>query len=171
VSNARDDDRLLAALRAAVAARAAVPAAFVEAAKNAYAWHNVDAELAELAYDSRRDRELSAAMRSEDALIRALSFHSSRFSIEVEVTGDALLGQLVPAQAGTAEIQTQASQTTTTEIDQAGRFAIEPKPHGPFRMRLRTEGNPDVVTGRLALLSSGGDPMSGRVAIATSPGR
>ena len=47
--SARDsvsDDALLAALREALAARDAVPASFVEAGKSAYAWHNIDAELA-----------------------------------------------------------------------------------------------------------------------------
>jgi len=42
------DDRLLEALRQAVAARQAIPAEFVAAAKNAFAWHNIDAELAQL---------------------------------------------------------------------------------------------------------------------------
>ena len=30
----------------------AVPPEFVEAGKNAFAWHNIDAELAQLTYDS-----------------------------------------------------------------------------------------------------------------------
>src|SRR5262249_56172362 len=53
------DDELLAALRHAVAARQAVPAEFVAAAKNAFAWHNIDAELAQLTYDSIRDAGLA----------------------------------------------------------------------------------------------------------------
>jgi hypothetical protein len=55
VSNSLDDGPLLAALRAAIEARAAVPAAFIEAGRNAYAWHNITAELAGLSYDSLRD--------------------------------------------------------------------------------------------------------------------
>ena len=40
-----DDDRLLAALGQALKAREAVPSWFIEAGKNAFAWHNIDAEL------------------------------------------------------------------------------------------------------------------------------
>ena len=52
-----DDEELLAVLRQALAERQAVPPEFVEAAKNAFAWHNIDAELAELTYDSSRDAD------------------------------------------------------------------------------------------------------------------
>jgi len=41
-----DDKELLTALREAIQARQAVPSWFVEAATNAYAWHDVDAERA-----------------------------------------------------------------------------------------------------------------------------
>jgi hypothetical protein len=145
------DETLLTALREALAARAAVPAAFVAAAKNAYAWHNIDAELAKLTFDSLRDAELAASTRSESASIRALTFQSASFSIEVEITDDALLGQLIPPQPGTAEIQTRAGHTSATEVDEVGSFAIEPKPDSSFRLRVRTEGQPDVVTGWLTL--------------------
>ena len=152
--SARDsvsDDALLAALREALAARDAVPASFVEAGKSAYAWHNIDAELAQLTFDSLRDAELTASTRSESASIRALTFQSARFTIEVEITDGALLGQLIPSQGGTAEMQTQAGHISATSIDEVGCFAIEPKPDSPFRLRVRTEGQPDVVTGWLTI--------------------
>jgi hypothetical protein len=41
-----DDKEFLAALREAIQAGQAVPSWFVEAATNAYAWHNIDAERA-----------------------------------------------------------------------------------------------------------------------------
>jgi hypothetical protein len=63
VNNSLDDGTLLAALRSAIEARAAVPDAFVEAGRNAYAWHNIDAELASLAYDSLQDAGEGAAVR------------------------------------------------------------------------------------------------------------
>ena len=50
-----DDEQLMVALREAMRARQAVPDWFVETGKSAYAWHNIDAELAQLTYDSRRD--------------------------------------------------------------------------------------------------------------------
>jgi hypothetical protein len=148
----KDGEELLAELREALTARAAVPPAFVEAAKSAYGWDRIDAELARLIYDSRHDAELSTSVRSESASIRALTFASALFSIEVEVTDDALLGQLIPPQPGTVEILRPAGPTTHSEIDDVGCFSIEPKPDGEFRIRCRTQDQPDVLTGWLSLL-------------------
>jgi hypothetical protein len=50
----REDEDLLAALRAAAKARAEVPPEHVTAVKDVYAWHTVDAELARLTFDSSR---------------------------------------------------------------------------------------------------------------------
>jgi hypothetical protein len=151
VNNSLDDGPLLAALRAAIEARAAVPAAFVEAGRNTYAWHNIDTELASLSYDSLQDAGQAAALRSEDASVRALTFQSARFSIEVEITEDALFGQLIPPQPGAAEIQTRSGPTVTAPIDDAGCFSFERRPAGPFRLRCRTEAQADVRTGWVAI--------------------
>jgi hypothetical protein len=43
-----DDDQLLGALGAAMGARRTVPVKFVQTATNAYAWHNIDSDLARL---------------------------------------------------------------------------------------------------------------------------
>jgi len=43
VTDSWDDETVLAALREAQRAREAVPPEFIEAAKGAYAWHNIDA--------------------------------------------------------------------------------------------------------------------------------
>jgi hypothetical protein len=101
-----DDERLMEALLGAVRARQAVPPWFVETAKSAYAWHNIDAELAQLTYDSSRDRELAASLRAESASIRALTFTSPHLTIEVEIGEGALIGQIMPPREGTIAAQT-----------------------------------------------------------------
>ena len=68
-----EDDKLLAALRDALSPSEAVPAWFVETGKNAYAWHNIDAELAQLTYDSDSDKPMATATRAETATIRGLT--------------------------------------------------------------------------------------------------
>ena len=158
MNNSLDDDTLLAALRAAIEARAAVPDAFVEAGRNAYAWHNIDAELASIAYDSLRDAGQSAALRSEAASVRALTFQSARFSIEVELTDGALFCQLVPPQPGTAEIQTRSGQAVTAPIDEVGCFTFDQRPDGPFRLRCRTETQVDVRTGWVSVAHGDAPP-------------
>lgn len=154
VNSGMDDAVLLAALGAAVAARAAVPDEFIAAGRNAYAWHNIAAELASLSYDSLLD-DAGAALRSETAAIRALTFQSAHFAIEVEVTDDALFGQLVPAQPGTAEIVTRSGQALSAPIDEVGCFTLGPLPDVPFRLRCHTETQAEVRTGWVALLTGG----------------
>lgn len=141
-----DDEQLLTALRQAVRARQAVPPEFVEAAKNAFAWHNIDAELAELTYDSSRDAELAPSTRAETASIRALTFTSAHLTIELEVTHDSLLGQIVPAQPGTIKVQLRDGAESTVTADNIGRFRIRPMPAGTFRLHCRTSADADALT-------------------------
>ena len=146
----RDDDELLAALGEAIQAREEVPEWFVETGKNAYAWHNIDAELARLTYDSSRDRDAVAVVRSEAASIRALTFTSAQLSVELEVTAGSLVGQIIPPRAGTLEVHTTAG-VASSPVDEIGCFAVTPIPNSPFRLRCRTEDGADVLTGWITL--------------------
>src|SRR5438067_11605699 len=109
-----DDEQLLAALRGAMAEDEAVPPEFIELGKNAYAWHNIDAELAQLTYDSSREPHGALTVRAEAAPVRALTFASARLTIELEVTEDSL-GQVIPAQAGLIEIQGREGTVATVQ--------------------------------------------------------
>ena len=149
--NGWDDDRLLAALSEAMKARQAVPSWFIETGKNAFAWHNIDAELAQLTYDSNEDRREAAVMRSETASIRALTFTSPHLSVELEVTENSLLGQIIPPRAGALEIHTRAGEISTTEVDEIGCFAVDPIPDSPFRLRCHTADGTDVLTGWITI--------------------
>jgi hypothetical protein len=148
---ALSDDELLEALGEAMKARQAVPSWFVETGKNAYAWHNIDAELAQLTYDSNDDRREAVVVRSETASIRSLTFTSAHLTVELEVAGSSLLGQIIPPRAGTLEIHTKAGEITTTEVDEIGCFAVDPIPDSPFRLRCRTTDGADVLTGWIML--------------------
>jgi hypothetical protein len=152
VRNGWDDERLLAALSEALEARAAVPSWFIETGKNAFAWHNIDAELARLTYDSNEDQREAAAMRAaETASIRALTFTSDHLTLELEVTGNSLLGQVFPARAGALEIHTRTGEIRTTEVDEIGCFSVEPIPESPFRLRSRASDGTHVLTGWITL--------------------
>ena len=146
-----DDEDLLVVLRQALAERQAVPPEFVAAAKNAFAWHNIDAELAELTYDSSRDAEPAPATRAETASIRALTFTSAHLTIELEVTHDSLLGQIVPAQPGSIKVQLRDGAESTVPADGIGRFTIRPMPAGTFRLHCKTSADADALTGWITL--------------------
>jgi hypothetical protein len=93
---------------------------------------------------------MAAVTRSEPASIRALTFTSERLSLELEVTEDGLLGQIIPPRAGTLEVHTKAGVMTTT-VDEIGFFAVDPKPDNSFRLRCRTADGADVLTGWINL--------------------
>jgi hypothetical protein len=145
-----DDDKLLDALREALRVREAVPDWFVKTGKNAYTWHNIDAELAQLTYDSNNDERMATVTRSETASIRALTFTSAHLSMELEVAEEWLLGQIIPPRAGTLEIHTKDG-IVTTEMDEIGCFAVFPRPEGAFRLRCHTSDGSDVLTGWITL--------------------
>src|SRR5690349_8306875 len=146
-----DDEQLLTALGEAIKARDAVPSWFVQTGKNAYAWHNVDAELAQLTYDSRTDAHEMAVARSEEtATIRALTFTSAHLSIELEVADGSLFGQVVPPQAGTLETRTKTGMTTAP-VEETGFFTVAPIPPGPFLLRFGTTDGAYVMTGWITL--------------------
>ena len=145
------DEELLGELQQAISARRAVPPEFVEAAKNAFMWHNIDAELAQLTYDSTRSSELVAATRSEAASIRALTFTSTRLTIELEVAEDSVLGQIVPAQLATTEVQAQDGPASVISTDEIGCFSINPIPASPFRLRCHVAAGGDILTGWITL--------------------
>ena len=106
--------------------------------------------LAQLFHDSESDHDTAAAMRSENASIRALTFTSERLSIELEVSQSTLLGQIIPPQAGTLEVHTTAG-VASSPVDEIGCFAVEPIPNSPFRLRCRTADGTDVLTGWITL--------------------
>jgi pyridoxine 5'-phosphate synthase PdxJ len=145
------DDELLAALKRAVAERNAVPPDFIEAAQAAFAWHNIDAELAQLTYDSLQDTESASTTRAEAASIRALTFTSARLTIELEVAHDALVGQIVPAQPAAITVVPRTGAEVTVEADDIGCFSIEPIPLGQFRLRCQTAADVEALTGWITL--------------------
>src|SRR6266480_109648 len=97
----QDDELFLATVRNALEP---VPESFLIAGKAAFAWHNSDAELAALTYDSARDALAGAGTRAEPASLRSLTFDAEDLTIELEIIDDVLHGQLVPAHAGTVEV-------------------------------------------------------------------
>src|SRR6266566_4490244 len=96
-----DDDVALENELRTIAGRAdPVPASALRIAKEALVWRTIDAELAELVYDSAIDREASTLVRGVDRP-RLLTFRAGMFTVDLEVTRTGteceIFGQLVPA--------------------------------------------------------------------------
>ena len=147
-----DDEQLLTALSEAIKARQAVPSWFTETGKNAYAWRNIDAELAQLTDDSYdAGKREAAVVRPETAPVQFLTFTPAHLTMELEVAGSSLLGQVIPPRSGTLEIHTRAGAIITAEIDETGRFTLDPSPDSPFRLRGRTADGAGLLTGWITL--------------------
>jgi hypothetical protein len=137
-----DDAALFAELRDAVQAAREVPPQFTAAAKAAFAWRTVDADLADLAHDSTT----LAGTRTDTAQIRAMTFVAPALTIEVEIMPDGLAGQLVPPQAGRIDVEPRDAAPRTLSADDVGWFLITPPPRGMFRIRVTLADGATVVT-------------------------
>ena len=101
--------------------------------------------------EKSRIPEAAASMRTESASVRALTFTSARLTIELEVTEDAVLGQVVPAQVASVEVQPRTGEQVQLASDEIGCFSIDPIPGGPFRLHCHAAGGIDVLTGWITL--------------------
>lgn len=133
------DDALLAALRDVAGRADAPPSRVVEAARAAFTWRTVDAELAELIYDSSADdKELAGLRGPGTATGRLLSFAAGDVTVEVEVSVAAgtarLVGQLVPGQPARVEARFPGG-SVAAQADDLGRFTVEAVPAGPLSLR------------------------------------
>jgi hypothetical protein len=136
-----DDDALTAELGAALWDAGPVPEEFLTAARAAFAWRNVEAELAlaELMFDSACDAEPAGLTRSAGSA-RTLSFRSGSVVLEIEVTDTGIVGQLTPACGGRVSAQTAAGTYDEAPVDAVGFFSLAVPPPGPVRLRARTDG-------------------------------
>jgi hypothetical protein len=133
-----NDEALIAELRALAQRLDAPPPELREAARWAFTWRSVDAELAELMADSATDEEVFAYARAEPGP-RLLTFEAPRLEVEVQVSADAdhrrLTGQVVPPQEARIEVR-HAGGVVTVDADALGRFAAEGVAAGPASLRL-----------------------------------
>ncbi len=143
------DDALLDALRGLAQQEDPVPGEVVLAARSAFAYRRLDAELAELVRDTSDEVKELLAVRSPVAYARLLTFEASGTIIEVEVDAHAgqlrLLGQLVPAQPAAVEVR-HTGGTLAVTADEVGRFRAVGIGPGPLSLRCRLAGGQTVET-------------------------
>jgi hypothetical protein len=144
-------DPMVATLRNVIDRADPVPQAVVEAARAAYTWRTIDAELAELTADSAL---ATAGVRSSSAP-RLLTFEGDGVEVEVEVaqTGSTrrLSGQLVPV--GPAQVTVRwPGGSRETAADELGRFAIDGVSAGSVSLAvLRAGADHQIVTSWISI--------------------
>lgn len=126
------DDEIMALLAEALERADPVPAHVMDNARAAFTWRTIDAELAELVFDSALH---TSGVRSQETN-RQVTFRSSNVEIEVmilEDRGRRLVGQLVPARDATIELM-GADGMQSSSTDGLGRFSFAQLDDGPARL-------------------------------------
>lgn len=129
-------------LRQAAAVLDPVPDVLRQLALDAYALHDLDARLAELTFDSLVD---ALPVRGVADAPRMLTFRAGEVTVDVEVTDDGLIGQVLPPQSARIEVLGGPQTARPVTVDTLGRFSSDTAPAGPFALRLRT-GAEVIVT-------------------------
>lgn len=136
----RDDhEALLTELREALTEPAPVPTEFVAAARAAFAWRTIDADLlfAELAFDSASDEQL--ATRSGPASTRLLVFDGGGYRVEAQISDGGIVGQVIPAEGGRVSCHTATAMFDETNVDETGCFLLDAPASGPIRLHVRSD--------------------------------
>lgn len=133
-----DDETLLDDLRHALAASDTVDERVLAAARGAFAWRTVDAELAELVRDSAVDGPVGVRSDGRGDAPRILSFATEGIGVEIEVGPRGIVGQLLPCASGEVDLLTlDEGLVASATADEVGCFNL-PAPHSrTVRLRCR----------------------------------
>ena len=127
----------------------------VFAARGSLAWRRVDAELAELSFDSLVDGDLELGRRpSGDDSVRLVSFDGPDLTVEVEVAGSATAGgssanwcrHRSPSSSCGSPSQPDRSGVEA-RADDLGRFSLELLGGGPASLRCSLPSGKTIETG------------------------
>jgi hypothetical protein len=119
-----------------------VPPEVLQAARESFAWTTIEAELAELTYDSAIDGPVAGAVGDVEGP-RLLRFQAAELSVELEVTvvGERrrVVGRLLPPQPARVEICHRSGRGLVA-VDELGRFDAEDVAAGPSSLRCHLTG-------------------------------
>jgi hypothetical protein len=132
-----DDGELMDELRAALRAEETPPESFVQAAKAAYAWRDLDAELELLTLTFDSAVETGAVVRGPAVGERMLVFESDEATVTLEVDLEVLMGQIVPVRAVLIALEGPGGVLEETEADDSGFFLLRRPPAGTVRLKWR----------------------------------
>jgi hypothetical protein len=139
------EEKIMSLLQLGLQQSDPVPPDVTDFAKAALSWRTIDAELAQLSYDSS-DETTSATVRST-ASARIVGFEAGEWMIDLEhdLATRELRGQVQPT--GRLEIELHVvGAVLVTETDDFGRFSFDGVEAGPVALVLRVEGDETVKT-------------------------
>ena len=138
-STGPDDERLLGELGEALApARHPDAAGILARARAVYTLRDLDGELARLVHDSAL--EVAGADRRAAPGARTLVFESPAVSVEIEVTDEGMVGQVVPRSAAQVVLEASDGGRTPVDVDELGCFTASVPARGLLRLRIGADG-------------------------------
>jgi hypothetical protein len=133
-----DDDQLLSDLAEAVRAVARQSRTTAEHGMAALSWRTIDKDLllADLSFDSLLVS--AGATRADPGDARTLVFTAAPMSVELEVTADGVVGQILPPGIGEIRIESADGVVLHANANDLGYFLIPTRPAGQVRLTCET---------------------------------
>jgi len=129
------DDELLRELRSALR-EPPVDERYIRAAQAAFTWRTVDADLEILSLETGLALSGAAPVRGPGSP-RTFAFHGEQLSVEIEIDGDGIVGQLTPPGPARVTLVTTDGPQAAAQADEVGCFALPPPPPGPMRLECQ----------------------------------
>lgn len=133
-----DDDELLRHLDDALAGTVSDRAR--DDARAAFAWRTIDDDLMSLDHDSGLSHTMMVRSPATSAA-RTVGFCGEGLSLEIEIDGDALMGQVLPARVCQVSVVPSAGETRSVDTDESGFFSLTAPPAGPVRLIVAHDGS------------------------------
>lgn len=147
MSDQSDDRNVEEEIRRAAARLDPVPPELRQAANDAFGFRDLDAELAELVFDSLLDAASATLVRSSGDR-RLVSFKTAELTIDIEVSRAGaerqVMGQIMPPGPAAVEIRHRRG-VSIVDADELGRFSSAALVAGPLSLRVRQSGQPGPV--------------------------
>jgi hypothetical protein len=138
-------EEIIAKLRDGLDQSDPMPSDVFEFAKALFTWRDIDAQLAEVAYDSSTDTSLSGVRST--AVARMMSFQAGKWLVDLEYDepSTTLMGRVSPDTTFNVELHSRGAHFSVTS-DDAGRFAFEGVSPGPISLVIRIDEGPVIKT-------------------------
>lgn len=140
-TGSHDDDILLDELAQALATpEQSLVDEVTAGARAAFSFLTMEEELAGLVYDSLLEAGAAGQARAP-AAARTVVFESDGVSVQMEITPEGIVGQVVPTTGVVVVTETPDGVRTPVDTDELGCFTLPDSGPGPMRLRITTAGS------------------------------
>lgn len=146
----KEQQETLAKLRTGLEQSDPAPSTIGEFAKALFGWRDIDAELADLSFDSIND-EVPSGVRST-AVGRMISFQAGKWLVDIEYdpASGHLMGRVSPDSQLTVELHSSGARFSV-ESDSSGHFEFDNVNTGPLSLVLHFDDGQTVKTSWVVL--------------------